>query len=152
MGGMYLKLDYAGDPGLWMMIVGVILIVGLGAGAYPALVLSRFRPAAVLASARSPGGGRGAGRVREGLVAFQFAIAIAFTISTAVMVGQTAYVRHAKLGFSRHGLIVVPSLVASGLTEAQRNTLMAAWRATPGVVSATEASDAPGAALSLSTA
>ncbi|WP_264812646.1 ABC transporter permease, partial [Gluconacetobacter sacchari] len=37
----------------------IVLIVGIVAGIYPALVLSSFRPAAVLAASRMPAGGRG---------------------------------------------------------------------------------------------
>jgi putative ABC transport system permease protein len=142
--GVTLKLDYVGDPDVALMIVATILVVGFGAGLYPALLLSRFQPAAVLASARSPSGGRMGGRLRECLVTLQFAIAITFTIGTAVIVSQSLYVRHADLGFSQEGLIAVNSFPRPGLTDAQRGELLDAWRATQGVVSATEADSTPG--------
>ena len=87
--GVALRLDYLGDPLLLVVILAVIAAVGLGGGAYPAFALSRFRPAAVLASARSPGGGRQAGRVREALVAIQFVIAIGFTVYASFEAGWT---------------------------------------------------------------
>jgi putative ABC transport system permease protein len=142
--GVTLKLDYFGDPGLDGMILAVIAVVGCGAGIYPALVLSRFQPAAVLASARSPGGGRAAGRLREGLVILQFSIAIAFTISTAVIASQSQYVHKADLGFRRDGLIEVSSFPHPGLTQAQRSSLLTAWRALPGIVGATQSDSTPG--------
>jgi len=142
--GVTLKLDYFGDPAMAAMIIGTILAVGLGAGLYPALLLSRFQPAAVLASVRSPGGGRTGGRLREGLVTLQFAIAISFTIGTAVVASQSLYVRHADLGFSREGLVEVDSFSRPGLTDAQRAELLAAWRASPQIVSATQADSTPG--------
>ena len=122
----------------------VTVIVGFGAGVWPALVLSRFRPAAVLASARSPGGGRAGGRLREALVVLQFAVAIAFTIATGVILAQTRYLRQADLGYQRDGLIVVNAFDDAQLTGAQRASLLEAWRALPGVVGATEADIAPG--------
>jgi len=146
-GGMFLRLDYTHDGGMWATIFGVVALVGVGGGIYPALVLSRFQPASVLASARSPGGGRMASRVREGLVAFQFAVAITFTITTAVMVSQASLIHHADLGFRRQGLIVLPAFANDGLTEVQRNSLLAAWRALPGVQSVTQATTRPGFAF-----
>ena len=143
-GGMALKLDYLSDAGLWAIILGVVAVVGVGAGLYPAVVLSRFQSAAVLAASRSPGGGRMSGRVRQILVAFQFSIAVAFTIATLVMVSQTSYVRHMDRGFRRDGVLVVPTFALSGVTDVQRNSLLTAWRALPGVVSVTASGDRPG--------
>jgi len=145
-GGLSLKIDYLGDDGVLLMLVMLTAIVGLGAGAYPALVLSRFQPAGVLASARTPGGGRSGARVREGLVIFQFAIAIAFTIATGVIVSQGRYLRHADLGFVRNGLIVVSDFDNEGVTAAQRSSLLTLWRAQPGVTAATVSMDTPGTA------
>jgi putative ABC transport system permease protein len=82
--------------------------------------------------------------VREALVLVQFAIAIAFTIATAVIVSQTDYLRHADLGFKRDGLVVVRSFDDSAISGAQRASLLDAWRALPGVASATAADTGPG--------
>jgi len=143
-GGLSLKLDYWQDPALPFAILLTVAVIGLGAGAYPALVLSRFQPAAVLASAKTPGGGRVGARVREALVVLQFAIAIAFTTATGVIVAQTGYIRHADLGFRRDGLIVVDVMDDSQITAAQRASLMTAWRALPGVIAAAKSNIAPG--------
>jgi len=143
-GGLALKLDYFGPDGAVAPVLVALLLVGVGAGVYPALILSRFQPAAVLASARTPGGGRVGARVREALVVAQFAIAIAFTIGTGVIVSQTLYLRHADIGFQRDGLIVVNSFDDSDVTATQRTALLAAWRALPGVTHVTAADIAPG--------
>jgi putative ABC transport system permease protein len=142
--GVTLKLDYFGDPWLAGMMAFVVLVVGVGAGAYPAFVLSRFQAASVLASARSPGGGRAGSRLREALVVLQFAIAIAFTIGMAVIVSQAAYLHRADLGFRRQGLIQVDSFPHQELTPEQRASLLTAWRAEPGVVAAAQSDNAPG--------
>ena len=70
----------------------------------------------MLASARSPGGGRAGSRLREALVILQFAIAIAFSIGMAVIVSQAAYLHRADLGFQRQGLIEVDSFPHQALT------------------------------------
>jgi putative ABC transport system permease protein len=143
-GGLALKLDYLSPEGTALPVLITVVLLGVGAGVYPALILSRFQPAAVLASARTPGGGRAGARVREILVAAQFAIAIAFTIGAGVIVSQTTYLRHADIGFRRDGLIVVNSFDDSEVSVAQRRTLLSMWGALPGVAAITAADIAPG--------
>jgi len=142
-GGLSLKLDYLSNPTLIAALAALVLAVGAGAGLYPALVLSALQPAAVLASARTPGGGRASSRVREALVAVQFAIAIAFAIATGVIVSQVNHLRSADLGFKRDGLIVVSSF-SDALNAAQQDSLLNVWRSLPGVAGATVADVAPG--------
>jgi len=149
-GGLSLKIDYLGEDGVLPMLALLTVLVGLGAGAYPALVLSQFQPAGVLASARTPGGGRGGARVREGLVIFQFTIAIAFTIATGVIVSQGRYLRHADLGFVRNGLIVVSNYDDESVTAVQRSSILTLWRGQPGVTSATVSMSSPGTTHSTS--
>jgi putative ABC transport system permease protein len=143
-GGLSLKIDYLGDPIVPLTVLMAAIAVALGAGAYPAVILSQFQPAAVLASAKTPGGGRAGGRLREALVVAQFSVAIAFTIGTGVIVSQTQYLRHADIGLKRDGLIVVNSFDNPQVTPAQHAGLLAAWRALPGVVNVTEADIGPG--------
>jgi putative ABC transport system permease protein len=113
----------------------LVLVVGIAAGIYPALLLSRFPAAAVLASARAPGGGRAGTRIREALVVFQFGLAIAFIVGTLVLFAQTRHVQQADLGFQREGLLIVRSMGDSALTPAQRRAVGAAIRRLPGVES-----------------
>jgi putative ABC transport system permease protein len=143
-GGLALKIDYLGSDSVLPFLVAVVVLVGLGAGVYPAIVLSRFRPAAVLASTRTPGGGRAGSRVREGLVVAQFAVAIAFIIATGVILSQSRYMKTADIGFHRSGLIVVKSFDDSDITDAQRSTLLNLWRTLPGVSGVTSSDIAPG--------
>jgi len=143
-GGLALKIDYFQSDSILPPVLIAMVVVALGAGIYPALVLSRFQPAAVLASARSPGGGRIGARIREGLVLIQFAIAIAFTIATAVIVGQTDFLRHVDLGFKRDGLIIVRNFDDPDITDAQRASLLDAWRTLPHVEMASAGSTSPG--------
>jgi len=120
-GGLALTMPYgAVVPAL----AGLSLVIGVLAGCYPAVLLSRFPAAAVLASTRSPGGGRAGTRMREALVVFQFGLAIAFTVGTAVLVAQTRHVRQADLGFRREGLLVVRSM-ADSLVEPGRKRAIA---------------------------
>lgn len=84
-----IKLDYLHDPALGLAIVGVTLATALLAGAYPAFVLSSFRPAAVLKGGPVQAGG--AGRVREILVVAQFAVLIGLILAAATITRQTLF-------------------------------------------------------------
>ncbi len=69
-------------------IAALIVVVTLLAGGYPAFVLASFRPS-VVTKARSTG--RLQSRLRQTLVALQFAIVIAVMIATIVVHRQTAF-------------------------------------------------------------
>ncbi len=140
-GGLSLTIPYGVVvPALALLTV----IVGVAAGIYPAILLSRFPAAAVLASARSPGGGRTGTRVREALVIGQFGLAIAFMIGTAVLVAQTRHVRSTDLGFQRDGLLVVTAAVDPAVPRDRKPAILTAIRALPQVKDATIANATPG--------
>lgn len=143
MGGAQLRLSYWGADSVWPWLVIIALGVGLGAGAYPALLLSRFQPAPVLASARTPGGGRLEARVRTVLIGLQFVVAVVFAISTFVMTAQADFVRKAERGFDRDGIILVESFQAREARPLQ-SALLDALRRVPGVETVSPAFREPG--------
>lgn len=97
----------------------IVLVVGIVAGIYPALVLSSFRPAAVLAASRMPAGGRIESALRGALVVLQFGFAIVLAVCTLVMTDQAAFVRVLDRGISQDGVIVIDGLADSSLTARQ---------------------------------
>ena len=84
---------------------GLIAVVGLLSGSYPALVLSRFVPTETLRGRASSS--RGSVRLRQGLVVAQFAISIALIAGTGVVSQQVAYLQSTGLGFEDDNVIVV---------------------------------------------
>ncbi|QSR20060.1 ABC transporter permease [Novosphingobium sp. KA1] len=140
-GGLSLTIPYALVVPALMVLT---LVVGLLAGFYPALLLSRYPAASVLASARSPGGGRVGTRVREGLVVLQFGLAIAFMVGTAVLVAQTRHVRQSDLGFQREGLMLLLSTRDSLVGADRTRMIAAAIRDLPSVRSAAIGNNAAG--------
>lgn len=142
-GGTSLAIRYLGPETIVPPLLVLIVVVGVAAGLYPAAILARFRAAAVLASARAPGGGRAGVRVRQGLVVIQFAVAIAFAIGTSVMLAQAAHLRHADLGFEPDGVLIVDSLFDGALTGDQRRALLAAFARLPGATGASAGQNAP---------
>ena len=90
-----MRLDYLHDWELDAALLMLGLAVGLLAGAYPALVLSSFRPALVLRG--GPAKAAGSGMVRHVLVVVQFAILIGLTVATSVIYRQTIFALHDRL-------------------------------------------------------
>ncbi|HEY5720959.1 MAG TPA: ABC transporter permease [Allosphingosinicella sp.] len=105
-----LQLNYLGEGGVLLPVIGLLLTVGLAGGLYPAFYLSRYQPASVLKANRSSSEPVGSGRLRAVLVVAQFAISIGLIICTAVVYAQTEYARTTDPGYRRDGLVQVSNL------------------------------------------
>ena len=142
-GDLKLTLTYFGVQGVILPLALLALLIGAVAGAYPAFMLSRFPAASVLASAKAPGGGQTGTRLRQALVAAQFALAIAFMIGTGVLFAQVQHLRSADLGFDREGLLLIRSM-SWAENEAQRRAIVARMAAIPSVRSVALSDSVPG--------
>ena len=78
-------------------LVGMTALTTLLAGSYPAWVLSAYNPVKSLKGGPASEGGRG--RMRRGLIVFQFVISLVFIIGSLVIGKQIAYMDHADKGF-----------------------------------------------------
>lgn len=100
-----------------LQLLGLVFIVGLLAGAYPAFVLSGFKPIKAL-KGEAQKGSKGNAFLRKGLVAFQFAISVFLIISTTVVFKQLNFLSNQKLGFDADQIMVVKN---AGVLEAKRD-------------------------------
>lgn len=82
------------------------LTLAVLAGAYPALVLSRFRPVAALRGYLTTAQGSGAA-LRKGLVVFQFAISTLLIIGTLAVRAQLHYMQSKKLGLDKDQVVSI---------------------------------------------
>lgn len=83
----------------------VVLLTGLIAGSYPALVLSGFRPITILRGAfRNSAKGIA---LRKGLVVFQFSLSIALIAGTVIVISQLNHLQHKDLGFKQEKMLVI---------------------------------------------
>jgi putative ABC transport system permease protein len=104
-----LQFSLAGDWTVGAALAGLVILTGLVAGSYPALVLSRFNPIETLKDRLRLGKTSGFAR---SLVVLQFAFTVFLITSTLVMARQLAYTRSMDLGFDKEQIVVIP---ASGL-------------------------------------
>ena len=77
------------DLGFLGALLALAALTGIGAGFYPAVVLSRFRPVTVLKGTGSLQ--VGGGRVRQILVVCQFAVLITLILATVVIYRQVQF-------------------------------------------------------------
>ncbi len=113
-------------------LFGVTLAAGVLAGAYPAFVISAFRPANVLRGEVRTG--LGAGRMRSALVVFQFAASVILIVGTLVVQSQLRYMQAKDLGFNKEQVIILEdaNLLGTGIESFKSEMLTY-----PGIVSAT---------------
>jgi putative ABC transport system permease protein len=96
---------YWQDPELALGVLGLVLLVGIGAGLYPALVLSHFSPATVLKTARTLAAG--GGKLRQALVVLQFSVSIGLAVATLVIHRQTDFATGQSLRFDKDQVLLV---------------------------------------------
>lgn len=101
-----LALRLVDGPGPVLMLLGIVLLAGLLAGAYPALVLSGVQSISAFKGKFQFGGGNLFTRT---LVVLQFSCTIAFLIATVFMSRQHDYMRNASLGFDDERVIIIPT-------------------------------------------
>ncbi len=99
-----LAFDYAQNPVLLVFFTVLVLGSSLVAGAYPAVVLSGFRPVDIL---RNRFGLRSSGRLTGALVVVQFALSVFLIISTLIMLKQLEHLQSRDLGFDQEQVVVV---------------------------------------------
>jgi putative ABC transport system permease protein len=93
------------DPSLLIAVLLLTLLVGLAAGFYPAIVLSRFQPTKIFQKRAENRAGRS--WLRKGLVVFQFILSILFVLSTVINQQQANLVNSMDLGFDKNNMMVL---------------------------------------------
>lgn len=109
MTGLPLDKAFMKDPMIITVGIGLLFLIGIVAGLYPAFYLTAFRPSEVLASGSAGGHHKGV-RFRSALTIFQFSISIALIISTAVVYGQNIYSLTKDLGYSKESKLILGGL------------------------------------------
>jgi putative ABC transport system permease protein len=135
-----LNLDVSKLP--WLIPASLLLsiFVGLAAGIYPAIFLSRYMPVKVLRGKLSSI--RSNIKFRRGLVVLQFTISITLVISTVIIVQQLFYLQKRDAGYNKENVVVIPAD-----DSAMRNSfavIKEEFKNNPNVISVSFSSTIPG--------
>ncbi len=103
--GAEIIFDWWRQPAMIAVIVGLVFVVALSAGAYPAFVMSSFSPSVVLKDGGLPAAG--AFQIRQILVVFQFAILISLVVALFVVSRQTYYAQHEAMRLDLDQALIV---------------------------------------------
>ncbi len=89
---------------LLIPMAGLLVLVGLLTGSYPAFALSGFKPLEIFRNKLHVGGSNFFTKL---LVTFQFALSIALIVSTIIILGQTKYMINKNPGFNKDNVVVI---------------------------------------------
>lgn len=137
-----LSLSVLPEP--WLIVAAAvvfILILGIFAGAYPALIISGFQPLQIFRP--STKGLYSHQNFRKLLVSVQFVISITLVAGTLLVRDQIDLVKNQDLGFHKNATLILPTngdTIITNHLEAIKNEL----KALKGVVSVSGSSTVPG--------
>ncbi len=100
-----IAFDVVHHPILAVVPVATAILLGAAAGVYPSMILSRFSSAQVLKA--KAGASVGGGRMRLGLVVFQFTVTVALLIAMIVIHRQMAFATSQALRFDKNLMLTI---------------------------------------------
>ncbi|TBO44065.1 ABC transporter permease [Pedobacter kyonggii] len=135
-----LSIWYISNDLFWQLPL-ILCLITIIAGIYPALALSGFKPALVLKGNFSAS--KQSSWLRNGLLVFQFSIAVIFIIGLLIINAQLKYMRSQDLGFTANQVVYIKNITIFNKPdkfEPVRDKILKI----PGIKSATVATFIPG--------
>jgi putative ABC transport system permease protein len=102
----FLNFDLSGNIEVYLIFLGLALLIGLLAGTYPALHLSRFAPTKVLKNLNSEKPGKLS--LRKALSASQFIVSLFFIITSLLLAKQFKHYLEFEYGFESENIVNIP--------------------------------------------
>ncbi|MDD5426834.1 MAG: ABC transporter permease [candidate division Zixibacteria bacterium] len=97
--------DFYRNPFMIVSVIILMFVIGMMAGFYPAIYLSRFRPITILQGKVGIKSSRSI--LRKVMVVFQFTIAIIFVFSTITLIRQFNLMTSVNMGFDRENMMLM---------------------------------------------
>ncbi len=135
-----LTTSLLGTPAVLSAILGIVILVGIAGGSYPAFFLSAFQPISVLKGSLAKGTGNP--NLRKTLVGIQFAITLFMLIGTGIIYDQMNYLSNKDLGFDKEHIMTfaLPGRAARAKYPVIREKLLQ----NPQITKVGSASNSPG--------
>jgi putative ABC transport system permease protein len=121
--GRQLELNLFNDPQLVFALLGLGLLIGVGAGSYPAIFLSGFQPGHLLRSSKGAES-KTSSSLRLTLVVVQFATSITLVVCSAVIYAQTLYAQSVDVGYVSADKLVLNARSAGDNRQRLRHELL----------------------------
>ncbi len=102
--GRSLSFSFSQYPEMIGILSGVVLLVGLISGIYPALAISGFQPSEVLKRKLRFSGSN---FFTKSLISFQFVLSIGLIISMIVFMRQLGYMQSKDIGFDKENVVTI---------------------------------------------
>lgn len=138
---------------LSLFACGIILLISLLTGIYPAWVVSGFKPVSTL-KGKFTGNLSKENLVRKSLVVLQFSISIVVLVALIVVQQQVSFMKNKNIGFDKNNLMDIGTVSWDGKGEAFKNELLnqhgvvsasiTGWTPTQGAGTMSREIDAPG--------
>jgi putative ABC transport system permease protein len=93
------------QPTVLLFMLFIILCIGTLAGSYPAFILSKLKPASIVANRFTPSGHKST--LRRIFIIVQFAVTTFFIIFTFTVFNQISYMKNQNLGFEKKQKLIV---------------------------------------------
>ncbi len=122
-------------------MMGVMLLIGIVAGSYPALILSGFSPVMVLKGITKSN--KGGVNLRRVLVVFQFSLSIALIAGTIIVYTQMNYLLDTNLGFDKEHMLILDYNYDEAVNS-KSEVLKIEMEANPAILSAAFSRSVPG--------
>lgn len=128
---------------IWLTSLLLFLVGGLSSGIYPAVVLSGFKPIAVLKGKLS--GSSAGASLRKGLVIFQFIASLVLMVGTLTVFEQLRFMRSQDLGVSiDQTLVLAGPNIRDSLYDDKFNTFKQTLSRYPRILSVATSTSVPG--------
>ncbi|MCE7991828.1 MAG: FtsX-like permease family protein [Roseivirga sp.] len=134
---LFVDLFEGGFVYIWPALM---LVIGLLAGFYPALVLSGFSPISVLKSSKAQG--QSNVLLRKSLVVFQLVISTVLIIGTLVINAQLKNMQNQNLGFNQDQLVLMNYAGSEDVIK-NMESIRTEFKRTPGVSNVSFSSSGP---------
>jgi len=101
----YLEIELTWHPMVFLYFLAFALIIGIVAGMYPALYLSRYQPIKAIKDNRFSGKGKLG--MRKALSVVQFVVSLFFIVTSLLIYAQYKYFQRFDYGFKPDGIVNV---------------------------------------------